>query len=64
MKIKDYREGLPGCPAEFVLEAYEAGEPVEIAGRRWMAQQAEEIVSLKAQVETLKKARGGRAHVR
>ena len=63
MKVSDYREGLPGAPAQFVLDAYEAGESVESAGLRWMVQQAEEIVSLKAQVETLK-ARGGRGHVR
>ena len=64
MKIKDYRAGLPGADAEFILAAHEAGEALEIAGLRWMTAQAEEIVSLKAQVETLKKARGGRAHVR
>lgn len=61
MKVADYREGLPGAPAEFILQAHEAGETVEAASKRWMAAQAEEIAALKAEVETLKK---GRRHVR
>jgi hypothetical protein len=63
MKVSEYRSGLPGAPAQFVLDAYESGETVEAASRRWMAQQAEEIVSLKAEVDSLK-AQKGRGHVR